>query len=957
MERLTTSFAKNLKTSTALIALFAAHQLQAQQAQAQTAAPQLAQSTPSVEEITVTGSRIVRDGYEAPTPVSVLGAEELNKMAVTNIADAVQRLPAVTGSRRSSSSPGADITGGISDLNLRGLGSTRTLVLLDGKRVSATSFEGAVDINGFPNGLVSRVDTVTGGASAVYGSDALAGVVNFVLDTEYTGIKGSAQGGITTYGDDESYKVDLTFGTPFAGGRGHFLLAGENAYTQGILQNNRDWSATGYQLLNNPRYTAANGEPFYITAFDAGLSVATRGGLITSGPLKGTSFGAGGAPLPFTYGVVTGIQMIGGDHQISRIDNDPMLDLRIARTNGFTRVSYDLADNVNIFAEALWSHTRSKSLENVPQFHLGNITVFSGNPFIPATVQASMTALGLTQFTLGSTNQDMPTFGHNNGRTVRRYVAGATGNFDAFETNWTWDASYVRSSSHISARSPGTEVTANYTRANDAVRDPVSGRIVCRSTLTDPTNGCVPYNVMGIGVNSAAAIDYVTETGYTLIRLVQDVASVSASGEPFSTWAGPVSLAFGGERRREQGRSIASALDQARAFFAGNYTESQGRYTVTEGFIETVVPLAQDADWARSFEINAAVRATDYSTSGYVTTWKIGATYKPIDDLTFRATRSRDIRAPGLGELYNTGRSGTGAVTDPATGVQTTIVTRTQGNPLLLPEKANTTGIGFVYQPSWFDGLGASIDFYDIKINGAIASYSAQQYVNRCFAGETVLCPFIERNPATGFISFVAVRPANVALQAARGFDFETSYNFPLSDMFEEMDGSITLRALATYVTSLKTVDNGVTIQGAGVSADSAGIGVANALFSPEFRYILSADYSTDAFSASLTARGVDPGVYNNAFIQCTAQCPTSTTANPTINNNRIEAVMYFDLALNYKIMDEAVELFFVAENMFNRDPPLVAAPTNAGYWSGQGNGDYYDILGRIFRAGVRFQY
>ncbi|MGE3335692.1 MAG: TonB-dependent receptor plug domain-containing protein [Rhodospirillaceae bacterium] len=224
---------------------------------------QLAQAQPaaaaSLDEIVVTGSRVVRDGYEAPTPVSVLGVSELNTMATANIADSINRLPALASSlsTRGGSST-ADMTGGINNLNLRGINPTRTLVLVDGKRIVGSTLAGfnnnggAVDINTVPTGLVSRVDIVTGGASAAYGSDALAGVVNFVFDKEYTGVKGDIQGGITTYGDNENYKVELTVGVPFAGGRGHFLAYGENGFENGARREDRAWSENNLAIAVNP---------------------------------------------------------------------------------------------------------------------------------------------------------------------------------------------------------------------------------------------------------------------------------------------------------------------------------------------------------------------------------------------------------------------------------------------------------------------------------------------------------------------------------------------------------------------------------------------------------------------------------------------------------------------------------------------------------------------------------
>jgi len=930
-------------------------------------------------QVTVTGTRIVRDGYEAPTPVSVLGTEELDKMAVTNIADAVNRLPALAGSvnPRNSSTNVSSGTGGVNHLNLRGLGPTRTLVLLDGKRVVGSTLAGfdnngsAVDVNSFPNGLVQRVDVVTGGASAVYGSDALAGVVNFILDKEFSGIKGSLDLGGTTHGDGQNYKGSFTFGTPYADGRGHFLFSGEHAFDEGIINNPRAWADTAYSLINNPNYVPGNGQPQLITIRDTGLSNATRGGLIvscpsapggaasTACPLRGTQFLAGGTPAPFTFGpIISGAVMAGGDWRLSRIDTDPTLNVEVARNTAYSRASFDITDNATVFGELQWSRTKAKNDSAVPNFNLGNVTILSGNPFIPDSIQEQMAASGIPSFVMGTVNGDMPFLQGDNERTFRRYVAGVEGSFELGGTQWSWDAYYGRSTQDIIAKSPGNRVNANYARAVDAVLDG-AGRTVCRVNAdADTANddpACVPYNPMGIGVNSPEAIAYVTGEGYSSTTMEQDVAAVSANGEPFSTWAGPVSLALGIEHRRESVDGVASALDEADGYFAGNYHATQGKYDVTEGFLETVVPLLKGQALAEALDFNGAVRWTDYSTSGEVVTWKLGLSWAPIDDMRFRVTRSRDIRAPNLGDLYNAGRSGTGNIFDPFTNTTRTIVSRIRGNPELQPEEADTTGLGVVLTPSFLPGFAASVDYYSIDISDAIASLDRQAYVDRCYAGVTALCAFISRD-ADGFIDDVAVRPANILSQKATGLDIEASYNFPLSSLNAGWNGEMTLRALATYVDTLETVDTESVIDGAGVNADDMGVGSGNALYSPELRYLLSATYSNDPLSVTLTARGLGSGKYNNAFIECVSNCPDATAAHPTINNNHVDGVTYVDLAFSYQLLDNA-EVYFVAENMLDKDPPLIAGSRSNGFYAGQGNTRFYDRLGRMLRTGVRFNF
>ncbi|MBX7200421.1 MAG: TonB-dependent receptor [Rhodospirillaceae bacterium] len=942
---------------------------------ASAAEPAQTTQAPGVEEIVVTGSRIVREGYEAPTPVSVLGANELQNMALGNVADAIGRLPALQGDtvgQRTVSTVGGG-TAGINLANLRNLGQSRTLVLIDGKRVVGSNLGGlggsllggAVDLSIMPNGLISRIDVVTGGASAVYGSDALAGVINFVLDKEYVGIKGSAQAGISTYGDGGNYKIDMTAGTAFAGGRGHFLINAEHSYADPIERaiSRQNVFDNTYNWVVNPAYGTGAGQstsvPQYLALDHVGLATATPGGLITSGPLKGTVFGQGGTPANFQYGSIISSQyMSGGDWQTSRLNGQLMLNLLLERDTVFTRSSYDLTDNIQVFGELQWSHAHSDNFIGVPYFRLGNLTIKSDNPFIPAGVKAQMTALKLTSFALGTWNGDFNqhNMGADNTRVFRRIMVGLEGNFDMADTNWKWGGSYSRSTTHISARSPNNPIVPRYVEAVDAVMD-ANGKIVCRVALNNPNSACKPINVMGIGVNDLreGAYPYSVGTGYLFTRMKLDTFEGSVTGNPFSTWAGPVSVAFSAEHRKESATGFTTADDLASNFFAGNYKPTFGTYSVTEGAFETVVPLARDTAWARSFDLNAAVRATDYSVSGYVTTWKVGATYNPIDDVTIRATRSRDIRAPNIGDLFSGGTTGTGTVIDRFRNETYAILTNSAGNLNLKPEVADTTGLGVVLQPKFFPGFGASVDYYNIDIAGALSQLGAQRIVDNCYAGDTSVCGLIVREAAAagqtlGLIRQVNNLSRNLISQQARGIDFEASYNVPLSSINDGWEGNLQLRGLATKVLKLNSVDlDGIVQEGAGVGA---GIGVGGGpLTTEDFRYIVSVGYVSPTLSGTVTMRGIGATVYSKTAIVCTSGCPVSTANAQTVSLNHIDGYKSFDLNLNYTFESIGTTAFFVVDNVFNVLQPLKYGPTSNGYYANT-NADE----GRMFRAGLRFK-
>lgn len=906
--------------------------------------------------IVVTGSRVIRNGNEAPTPTTVLGTEELLATAPANIGDVVARLPAVVGSAtpQNTNQNFSNGQSGIFAMNLRNLGTARTLVLLDGRRVAPSSFTGLVDVSTFPQGLVSRVDVVTGGASAAYGSDALSGVVNFAIDKKFKGIKGELSGGITTYGDDPNWKIGVTAGASFAGGRGHVLLSGELNYSYGIHGIDRAWNKTGRFILSNPAYTPTNGQPQYLLTSGAGTNNATPGGIITAGPLKGVMFGPGGSVSQFDYGTIsTSSVSVGGSWRASDVAYSQSLDQEQGRQNIFGRVSYDFSKAFNVFFEGSYARATTHHW-NTADFSLGNLSLSASNPFLPASVARRAAELGLTNLTVGSYWADLPPITFDGKRESMRFVLGADGKFDAFGTEWKWNAynQYGRTFSDVRGSS---FLLSRQNLAFDAVVNPATGAIVCRSTLTDPGNGCVPYNIFGVGVNSDAAIDYITGSGAASTinsTFTENVTAVAFNGDPFETWAGPVSFAFGAEHRIESAKSKVDAASLARDWYIGNYQPTQGSYNVTEGFVEVLVPLARDLPFARLLDFNAAVRATNYSTSGYVTTWKVGATYEPVAGLRFRLTRSRDIRAPNINELFAAGTGGLNVVNDRQMGSTVNFQTLTTGNPNLKPEKADQFGVGVVAQPQFLPGFYASVDYYNINVKDAVGSLGFQQIADNCYAGQTQYCAAVFRG-ANGFIERINIIPFNLARQISRGLDFEAGYSFDLSDLNSSWDGSLRIRGLATHY--LKDYfDNGLTPPYDSVGNMQAYVGGRGA---PSWIYQASITLSTAKFKGSVTGRGFSSGVYgigNFATVACTSGCPTSTVTSPTISSNYVPGAFYVDLSGSYSL--GPVDLFLSIRNLANKDPAILAAASGLPMLV-QTNTTYYDIFGRTFRTGVRFKF
>jgi len=926
----------------------------------------------NASDVVVTGTRIVRDGFQAPTPLTVVSQAEIqNSSPTNNLADFVNQIPSVAGSTRPANSRLAISSGlaGINALNLRALGEFRTLVLLDGRRTVASSVNGLVDINTFPQALVKSVEIVTGGASAAYGSDAVAGVVNFVLDKKYEGIKVSADSGITSYGDGQNYSFSVAGGTKFGrDGRGHVLVSGELAHRDGIFQVDRDWNFTGRVRITNPANPVGlvnNGQPQFLVRQPVGVANATPGGIILNSAggvanrLRGIYFGPGGSVNQFQYGQLnfpalggaTAPSLTqGGDWQLNDSGRNIGLDADDDRRGVFGRVSYEVADWIEVFAEA--SYNWQKTLFNAGPNVSTTTTLRGDNAYLINALGAARLA-GITSVTLGTTAVDLPYRKNNSSRDVQRYAVGAEGDFQLFGNKAIWNAygQYGETNAHEQLRDIMN--TARMANANDAVFAPAgnalgvaAGTIVCRSTLTAPTNGCVPLNRLGIGVANPAAIDYVLGDPYRDQKLKQTVAGLNLSFTPFSTWAGPVSLAIGGEYRKEEVSGRVPAEFQT-GWSVGNFLPTFGDYNVKEAYLEAAVPLGAGV------EFNGAVRATDYSTSGYVTTWKAGATWQPIEDIRFRVTRSRDIRAPNLNELFQAGTSRTNTLTDPFTGRSgVTFRETTTGNLDLSPEKANSTSVGVILQPRFVPGFSLSVDGFLIELKDAIGQFFAQDIINRCYEGRQEFCAAYSPDTTGDRELFFRASPFNFAQQRVRGIDIDATYRLPMERIFANSGDNLTFHGLAT-----RYIDN-ITNSGVpgNIPVDIVGQNGSGGL--PKWIYRVSATYDTDTFSITGTGRGIGAGTYGNFYVECTTDCPANRPAAivsqfPTIDDNHVSGAFYFDLNLTAKVDVNGAgrgEVFFNITNLFDREPILLPETGLAA------NSTYSDLLGRAFRVGVRLQ-
>lgn len=935
-------------------------------------------------DIVVTGSRITTSGFNAPTPTTVIGEEQIASNAQPNIFNTIAQLPSLQGSTGASTGTFSTSSGqqGLSSFSLRGLGPIRTLTLLDGQRVVGANVTGVPDISMFPQLLVKRVDVVTGGASASYGSDAVGGVVNFITDTRFEGFKGNILGSITRYGDDETGLVQAAWGKSFLDNRLHVVVSGEYDHEGGVgagdfgtdLAGSRDWYRAT-TLMNTGQTN--NGLPQFNYRDYAQPYQYARYGLINNGPLQGIAFDANGTPYNFNYGsngqplgngqvsnCYRGNSFCEGGDLSGAPGSGASLKSALERINGYTRIGYDFADDNEAYVTVNVAQVKTSNQPS-PGYNRPSLTVQCANPFLPQLVRDRCATAGITQFSFGTSNGAFPDPKVNTDRKQYRFVGGLKGKFAMGGTDWNYDAYYEHGITISDIRVRDIVLQNRYVAATNAIT--LNGAIVCADPAARAA-GCQPINIFGGFTPSSAALAYVAphENGpFQHTKLTQDVASLNFSGNPLELWAGPVSVAFGGEYRREFYRVNAdpygagvSALSpnsedypadpllnsaQGSNWAAGNYKNGRGKYEVYEGYLEVDLPLLNSDTLGRA-NLNAAGRGTHYSTSGTVWTWKVGGTWDtPLDGIRLRAVTSRDVRAPNLSELFAAPTVTTlPNFNDPFRNQAVQVFQNTIGNPNLKPEVARNTELGIVLaRPSWLPGLSLSFDYYNIKLSGVVSTLSADQIVRFCFEGNQAFCGGFQLDGAQG-TNFVNVQPFNLASWKTSGFDIEASYQWqqPLG-----LPGSFTVRALGTHIRKF-IVNAGI----AGVDpVDQAGANNGN---TPDWKWLAVQTYDSGRFSLTVQERWISDGTFGNQYVVCQSSCPVSTGNHPTIDYNKMKGAFYVDIGATFKIGDN-LSVYGKVDNLFDKDP-VPAPQTNTGL---DINPALYDTLGRIYRAGVRFNF
>ena len=924
----------------------------AQSAPAPSAAADSSKSAAAIAEVVVTGSRTVVNGNNSPTPVTVQSLEQLQAFTPTTIADALRKLPSFGNGRNTTTTDNGSFNATANVLNLRNFGIQRNLILLDGARAMPTGQDWTVDLASLPEMFVQRVDIVTGGVSAVYGSDAVSGAVNYVLDHKFNGLKLDIEGGQSQQHDDGTWKFGIAGGRSFFDGRLHVEASYQHYNDAGIPHKwqrawgPQDWCRGGTGTAASPYFAAQN----------CGYQGASYTGLVLSGPGAGMQFGSNGALVPFNRGdtVVTGTG-VNGDGPNLGVSS---IAASLKTDQIFGRADYDFGSGITGFVEG--SYNRSRTSNIFAEAFLSGLTFSTNNPYLTPTQ--------VTQ--LGGPNQNFTMFRYFLGAqpmqpssdTIETMIsAGLSGQFaDKFK----WSTYFTHGNTKLTETTYGNFVTTKESAALDVVAGP-GGSPVCRVTLTNPGlyPGCAPINAFG-ALNGQSLAYAQLNTYITTTNTMDDVGG-TVSGDIWSLPAGPVVAALTAEYRNMGVANATPFPSNTKADCTGlvyNCTQGGPYYNLnttipfskTEGIgevgFEANVPLLKDMPLAKSLELNGAIRYANYSASGSATTWKIGGTWRPVDDLTIRVTRSQDIRAPSLYDLFQpqtTGGFGWGQV-DVHTGQAPAVITLySQGNLNLKPEVAQTWTAGGVYRPGWLPRASFSVDYYNITMNNAITSVQGSALYNQICessGGTSPYCALIVRpNPfsdhtAANAITGIRGQPLNVALQSTYGADFEANYSLDLAEVYKPLQGNLQMRMLASYQPSFRT-QAGTT---APIYQQAGYVNGTN----PVWKFNLAGVYTLGDLSVDVQERW--KGGLKRDYL------PTDHWVN-----GDLPSIAYTDLTVSYNftVNGNKLNTFVTVQNLFDQQPRI--SPQVSGilinYVPPVVQGD--DLIGRYFTIGARMKF
>jgi outer membrane receptor protein involved in Fe transport len=951
--------------------------------------------------ILVTGSRIASPTIDSVSPVQVLDSAAIEQSGVINIQELLLENPAFGTPALSRTNSNFLTSGtGVATVDLRDLGSDRTLVMVNSRRVVAgLPGTSTVDLNVIPTQFIERVDILTGGASSLYGSDAVAGVVNFIYKTDFEGLEIEAQNGITHRGDMPTYQANVTWGGNFGDDRGNVMLhlgySHEGKLKSSSRANTRvDDADQMFTVTGDPADYGISVEPFYsgfapqgrFGAGDYQFTFGPNGNLqpcfTTNGPSCSSDLGNGVGPNGF-------------NRQAYRYIAVPVDRLLFAG-----RAHYDVTDDISVFGEATYANTKaSRQLEPyaldtggaTPLYASGAAPIESRvpiagtntfdivrNPFVPDAIYNEATDSdedGLRDITIARRLTDFGPRAASTERNFYRFVAGVEGQLS---NDINWDVSYTFGRTTESQFGSGQPNFPNLRNAL-AVIPGANGTPVC----ADPeaaAAGCIPVHFFGANTVDPAALDYIAADQVLNSTVTQHVAQGNLTGSLFELPAGPLGFALGVEYRQEKSREDNDALTNAGLNGSNALPDTEGSFNVKEAYLELNVPILADRPGFYNLALRGAGRISDYSTVGTVYTYSGGIEWAPFQDLRFSGTYSRAVRAPNIGELYQgPAQTFPSGLIDPCEGVTATSTgavsencrldpgvaaniaangafTLTQsdvqgisgfdsGNPNLREEKADSWTASAVYTPRGIDFLRNTVlrvDYYNIDIDDAIVNVPRTTILQECYTnGNDDYCQFISRYPtqlgasSAGAIQFINSGGVNAGKLKAEGIDVTLTKRFE----FPMLHPSGGLNARVAYTHQFQNYL--IPLPGADKDVTAGEIG------SPKDRFTAFLGYTSDRFDWGFT------GTYLGRSCEDDATLVGSFDLAPC--SIKVGAEFYLDTQVRVKF--DPAEIYFGIDNVLDNDAPNLLTNTTFNTTGTDTAADVYDVFGRRYYVGARLRF
>ncbi|WBO23254.1 TonB-dependent receptor domain-containing protein [Sphingomonas abietis] len=935
------------------------------------------------DAIVVTGTRIKRPDLESNSPLTTISSKEIKYEGAVNAEDILNRMPQFTADANENMSNGSD---GTAKINLRNLGASRVLTLINGQRMMSSQ---NVDINFVPSALIDRIDVVSGGASAVYGSDAVAGVVNFVLKDHLDGFRMDMQTGISQHSNGDNYvrglntaegfnnapsnvldgakqDINAAYGKNFAEGRGNITVYGGYRHTDPVLESTRDVSNCALNQLDTD---TVNGAGLY-----CGGSSSSQYG--TFAPESGPSAGMGyltnakdGSKTWVPYDTSYAYNYSPSNY-IQRSDQ---------RYTAGSFGKFKISPAAEVYGSFMYMRDHTFSQVAPSALFLGsNFTLNCDNPLM-----SSQQATALCGSAAGTSAKIDTLIGYrlNNDFSRRddlrhndfRYTAGVRGDIGH---GFSYDVNYLHSLVKYNETYQNNVDTVKAQRAIDAVN--VNGTATCQSVVDGTDPSCVPIDIFKANGITSDQAQYLFADSNTAERDTMTVISANINGDlgTFgikSPWANRgVSIALGAERRHESLQYTADAIAQE-----GGSVPTDGRVTVTEGYGEIEIPVLQDLPFAHALTLNGGARyshyhneqsSTDTSSNYNAKTFKAEVNWAPVADARLRASFNRAIRAPNISELFGPGGVGNVTTDDPCAGsnpqysaqvcalsgvssaqyghiIQCPADTCSElygGNAKLKPEKANTYTFGLVLTPRQIRNFSFSADYYHIKVKDYIGSLDPSLIISQCMTGNTYYCNLFHRNPTTGALfgstvndGYVEATTLNTGYLMTSGVDFNVDYTFGIGKF-----GKINANLVGTWLLHQK---------------EQPQPGFASFECKGTFGYSCGEPNPTWHHAARLT--WMIPGDASlSVSWRYLNKVKLSDTGESSVINSHIPTYNYFDLAGTIAI-NKQLELRAGVNNIADKDPPAIATNILTSFGNGNTFAGVYDVMGREMFVGASINF